>query len=123
MKYVIDASTAFQWEVPEPDSLKAIQLREAIVLTDELVSPDIFPVEVGYALSPVGVDVEDFGGQCVSLRLFSSVPTFTTHDLSFSVRVISSPPSRQVSDSAFTMPSTWPWPSVRVAISFLAMAS
>ena len=28
MKYVIDASTAFQWEVPEPDSLKAIQLRE-----------------------------------------------------------------------------------------------
>jgi hypothetical protein len=28
MTYVIDASTAFQWEVPEPHSSKAIQLRE-----------------------------------------------------------------------------------------------
>ena len=44
MKYVIDASTAFQWEVPEPDSLKAIQLREDYRNgIHELISPDIFP--------------------------------------------------------------------------------
>jgi len=51
MKYVIDASTAFQWEVPEPDSPKAIQLwedyRNGI---HELISPDILPAEVGNAL-------------------------------------------------------------------------
>jgi hypothetical protein len=28
MKYVIDASTAFEWKVPEPDSVKPIRLRE-----------------------------------------------------------------------------------------------
>lgn len=51
MKYVVDASTAFQWEVPEPDSLKAIQLREDYRNgIHELISPDIFPAEVGNAL-------------------------------------------------------------------------
>jgi predicted nucleic acid-binding protein len=51
MKYVIDASTAFQWEVPEPNSLKAIQLRERYRRgIHELISPDIFPAEVGNAL-------------------------------------------------------------------------
>ncbi len=51
MKCVIDASTAFQWEVPEPDSLKAIQLREDYRNgIHELISPDIFPAEVGNAL-------------------------------------------------------------------------
>ena len=50
MKYVIDASTAFQWEVPEPDSLKAIQLREDYRNgIHELISPGIFPAEVGRA--------------------------------------------------------------------------
>jgi predicted nucleic acid-binding protein len=51
MKYVIDASTAFQWEVSEPDSPKAIQLREDYRSgVHELISPDIFPAEVGNAL-------------------------------------------------------------------------
>jgi hypothetical protein len=51
MKYVIDAPTAFQWEVPEPDSLKAIQLRQDYCNgIHELISPDIFPAEVGNAL-------------------------------------------------------------------------
>jgi predicted nucleic acid-binding protein len=51
MKYVIDASTAFQWEVPETDSLKAIQLREDYRNgIHELISLDIFPAEVGNAL-------------------------------------------------------------------------
>jgi predicted nucleic acid-binding protein len=51
MRYVIDASTAFQWEVPEPDSAKAIRLRDAYRNgVHELTSPDIFPAEVGNAL-------------------------------------------------------------------------
>jgi predicted nucleic acid-binding protein len=51
MKYVIDASTAFQWEIPEPDSVKAIQLREDYRNhIHDLISPDIFPAEVGNAL-------------------------------------------------------------------------
>jgi predicted nucleic acid-binding protein len=51
MKYVIDASTAFKWEVPEPDSLKAIQLREDYRNgIHELISPDIFSAELGNAL-------------------------------------------------------------------------
>ena len=51
MKYVIDASTAFSWEVPEPHSLKAIALREDYRNgVHELISPDIFPAEVGNAL-------------------------------------------------------------------------
>ena len=51
MKYVIDASTAFQWEVPESHSLKAIQLREDYRNgVHELISPDIFPAEIGNAL-------------------------------------------------------------------------
>jgi predicted nucleic acid-binding protein len=51
MKYVFDASTAFQWEVPEPHSAKAIQLREDYRNgVHELHSPDIFPAEVGNAL-------------------------------------------------------------------------
>jgi predicted nucleic acid-binding protein len=52
MKYVIDASVAFKWQVPEPNSDKALQLR-----TDyengvhELLAPDIFPIEIGHALT------------------------------------------------------------------------
>lgn len=50
-KYVIDASTAFQWEVPEPDSATAIRLRDAYHQgIHGLISPDIFPAEVGNAL-------------------------------------------------------------------------
>ena len=48
---MIDASTAFQWEVPEPDSAKAIRLRDGYRSgVHELISPDIFPAEVGNAL-------------------------------------------------------------------------
>jgi predicted nucleic acid-binding protein len=51
MKYVIDAPTAFQWEVPEPHSAKAIQLREDYRNgVHQLLSPDVFPAEVGNAL-------------------------------------------------------------------------
>ena len=47
MKYVLDASAALSWVLPEKDSAKAIQLRDdARNAIHELVAPDIFPAEV-----------------------------------------------------------------------------
>ena len=52
MKYVLDSSVAFKWEVTEVDSDKAIQLRdEARQGLHELLTPDIFPVELGHSLT------------------------------------------------------------------------
>ena len=52
MKYVIDSSVAFKWVVPEPDSDKADRLREDFRnAVPELLAPDVFPVEVGHALT------------------------------------------------------------------------
>jgi predicted nucleic acid-binding protein len=51
MKYVIDASVGFKWEVVETDSDKAIRLRENYrQATDELVAPEIFTTEIANAL-------------------------------------------------------------------------
>jgi len=52
MKRVIDSSVAFKWVVPETDSDKALLLRDdfrnGLV---ELIAPDIFPIEIGHALT------------------------------------------------------------------------
>lgn len=51
MKYVIDASIAFKWEVAEPHSDKAQQLRDDFRnAVHELLTPDLFPTEVANAL-------------------------------------------------------------------------
>lgn len=50
MKYVLDCSTAMQWELPEPHSAKAIQLRDDYRNgVHELLAPDIFVAEIGNA--------------------------------------------------------------------------
>ena len=47
MKYVLDSSVALKWLLPEPDSDKAIRLREDFQkAVHELLAPDIFPLEV-----------------------------------------------------------------------------
>jgi predicted nucleic acid-binding protein len=52
MRYVIDSSVAFKWVVPEVDSDKAIRLRDNVRgAVHQLLSPDIYPVEVGHALT------------------------------------------------------------------------
>jgi predicted nucleic acid-binding protein len=52
MRYVLDASVAFKWVVPEVDSDKAIRLRDDTRnATHELLAPDIFPIELGHALT------------------------------------------------------------------------
>src|SRR2546430_17263406 len=51
MKYVIDASTGFKWEVAEILSDKACRLRDDFRnAVHELLAPDLFPTEVANAL-------------------------------------------------------------------------
>ena len=52
MKYVLDASVALKWVLPESDSAKALVLQDEFAkqLVD-LVAPDIFPVEVAHVLA------------------------------------------------------------------------
>ena len=52
MRYVLDASVALKWVLPEPDSPKAVALRDDFQRhIHELLAPDVFVVEVAHALS------------------------------------------------------------------------
>ncbi len=52
MKYVLDCSVALKWVLPEPDSAKAIRLRDEYRNgVHELVAPDIFLPEVANGLA------------------------------------------------------------------------
>ena len=52
MKRVIDSSVAFKWVVPETHSDKALLIRDDFRNgLMELLAPDVFPIEVGHALS------------------------------------------------------------------------
>jgi predicted nucleic acid-binding protein len=52
MKYILDSSVAFKWELSEIDSDKADALREDFRnAIHELLAPDIFTVEVSHALT------------------------------------------------------------------------
>lgn len=52
MKYVLNSSVGFKWAVIEQDTPKARKLREDYRNTLlELVAPDVFPVEIGHALT------------------------------------------------------------------------
>lgn len=52
MKYVLDSSVAFKAIVPEAHSDKAIKLRDEFRQgLHELLAPDVFPIEIGHALT------------------------------------------------------------------------
>ncbi len=52
MKYVVDSSVAFKWFVPESDSDKADRIRDDFDSGSvELLAPDVFPLELAYALT------------------------------------------------------------------------
>jgi predicted nucleic acid-binding protein len=52
MKYVVDSSVAFKWEVPEPNADKALRLRSDFEnAIHALLAPDVFTIEVGHALT------------------------------------------------------------------------
>ena len=51
MKFVLDASVALKWVLPEPDSSKALSLRDDYRNEiHDLIAPDTFAVEVAHAL-------------------------------------------------------------------------
>jgi predicted nucleic acid-binding protein len=52
MRYVLDSSVAIKWVLPEPDTPKAVRIRnEARSGLHELLAPDVFPVEIAHALT------------------------------------------------------------------------
>ena len=52
MKYVLDPSVALKWVLPEPDSAKAIRLRDEYTNgIHQLLAPDIFAPEIANALA------------------------------------------------------------------------
>jgi predicted nucleic acid-binding protein len=52
MRYVLDSSVAFKWEVTEADSDKAVHLRdEARSGLHELIAPDVFTAEIAHAMT------------------------------------------------------------------------
>lgn len=52
MRYVLDSSVALKWFLTEPDSAKALLLRDDVrAAVHELLAPDVFPVEIAHALT------------------------------------------------------------------------
>lgn len=52
MRYVLDASVALKWVLPEPDSAKALALRDKYRrAVHELLAPDVFPIELTHTLA------------------------------------------------------------------------
>ncbi len=52
MRYVLDASVAVKWSLPEAHSDKAILLRDEFSKgLHDLLSPDVFPIEVAHSLT------------------------------------------------------------------------
>ena len=52
MRYVLDSNVALKWVLAEPDSTKALRLRDDYRNSvHELLAPDVFEVEVAHALT------------------------------------------------------------------------
>lgn len=74
MKYVLDSSVAFKWVVPELYSDKALRLRLGFQTSvHELLAPDVFPGEVGHALTRAERQGRITPGE--ALRLWTDVMT------------------------------------------------
>jgi predicted nucleic acid-binding protein len=82
MRYVIDANIAAKWFLPEADSAKALQLREDFHNgVHELIAPDIYPLEVGHALTKGLRKGRTTPAQAAQdfQYLFTSLPTLLPH--------------------------------------------
>jgi predicted nucleic acid-binding protein len=52
MRLVLDSNLAVKWFIAEPDSAKALQLRDDFIsAVHELLAPDFFPLEILHALT------------------------------------------------------------------------
>jgi predicted nucleic acid-binding protein len=82
MKYVLDSSVAFKWEVAEADSDKAIRVRdEARSGQHVLLAPDVFPVEVAHAMTRAERQgrVSAADGWRLWLGIMADAPTLHPH--------------------------------------------
>ena len=78
MRYILDSSVAFKWVVPEPHSDEALHLRAGFQSgIDELLSVDVFPGELGHALTRAERQGRITIGE--ALRLWSDVMTTAPH--------------------------------------------
>jgi predicted nucleic acid-binding protein len=70
MRYVIDSSVMIKWVLAEPDSNKALGLRDDLRNSvHELLSPDIFTVEAAHALTRAERQLRISVGQARALFL------------------------------------------------------
>ena len=52
MRYVLDSCVALKWVLPEPDSARAIRVRDGLRRgVHEFIAPDVFPIEVAHSLA------------------------------------------------------------------------
>ena len=52
MKYVLDSNVALKWVLPETDDDKAVKIRDEFGQgIHQLLSPDVFPIEVAHSLA------------------------------------------------------------------------
>ena len=52
MRYVLDSSVAIKWFLAEPDSAKALDIRDNFARgIHELLAPDVFPVEAAHSIT------------------------------------------------------------------------
>jgi predicted nucleic acid-binding protein len=52
MKYVLDSNVGIKWLLTEPDSDKALRIRDSFQRqVHDLIAPDVFPIEVAHALT------------------------------------------------------------------------
>src|SRR3954453_9150931 len=110
MKLVLDSSVAIKWVLREKGTPKAVRLRNEFRQgLHELLSPDIFPVEVAHALTRA--ERRGVIRPSAAIRRLHNILTFspTFHAFLPSCRRPSASPRRPVSES--TTASTSPWRS------------
>jgi predicted nucleic acid-binding protein len=80
MKYVLDSSVGFKWGVAEILSDKACRLRDAFRQgIHELIAPDVFPIEIGHALTRAERQkrIAAPGGWALWLGIMASAPALS----------------------------------------------
>jgi predicted nucleic acid-binding protein len=78
MRAVLDSSVAVKWVLPEPDTPKAVTLRNEFRSgLHEFLAPDVFPVEMAHALTRA--ECRGILRPPLSVRRLSNVLSFPPH--------------------------------------------
>ena len=111
MRAVLDGSVALNWEIVEPDSAKAIRLRDDFRnATHELIAPETFALECAHSLTKKQRQGLIPDARTLWNDIMLDSPAYFPWP---SWLVPSRSPSRCGTMS--TIASTWPWPSEKPA--------